>query len=384
MKKLYVYSLVLLAGLFLSVGRVGAVEEPKQDADFEDTPAEVTVSDIEGLNNRINDLAKSARVNVLLQAQYANSGVQSLQPKGFKTATGGASYNDLFLGRRAEVSFSGDLDNKQVAYRVQYDFLGSTSTKAGVATGSQLKDYWVRLSYIPFADIQIGQQRYAQGLEARTSSADLDFADSALVTSAVEDRRDLAIQVQSSKVPLGPLKLEYAVALVQGSGQNTPDNNDNKDLAGRIGLTYGEADWKVFVGASGYDGWESTVAAHSGDRNAFGLEGRVNVGGLKLQGEYIQAQLEPGNNYNPSGTALSRPQGWYVSANYRIEDWRPGLRAESYTVDSTVGSANNLNNDVLTAGLDWFHGHDDVRLSVNFEEHFAQYEQVIGQVQVKI
>lgn len=378
MKNLFFLSFVFPTLLFAGFGASWASNTT------DEAEEEVPASNLENLSNQLKQLSQYARVRLLLQTQYVTSGEQVDLAKGFKTPTNGASYNDLFLGRRAEVSFYGDLDDKKVSYCVQYDFLGSTIAKPGVAAGQQLKDGWIRFSYIPCADIQVGQQRYAQGLEARTSSADLDFIDSALVTSAVEDRRDLTVQVSSSLIPLGQVKLEYAAALVQGSGQNTADNNNNKDFAGRIGLTYGQADWKIFVGASGYDGWENTVAAHPGDRNGFDLEGRVNLGGLKLQGEYIHAQLEPGNNYNPFGTVNSHPQGWYASADYRAGDWRPGIRVESYNEDVTRGSTVNFNHDVLTAGLDWFRGKDRIRLTANFEEHFGQYEALIGQAQVNI
>ena len=190
----------------------------------------------------------------------------------------------------------------------------------------------------------------------------------------------------------------HAAALVQGAGQNNLDNNDNKDLAGRIGLTVTDPDWNVYLGASGYSGWETTVVStlFLGARNNFGLEGRINIGGLKLQGEFIQGQLEPGNNFNPwAGTVTdpalltydnknSNPLGWYATASYRWQDWRLGVRVEDYNPDSTVGSKYNVNCDVLTVGLDWFQAKDKFKLSLDAEEHFLQYEALIAQAQVNI
>lgn len=402
MKKPLLLLTALLAGLSLTAVQSWAVEEPKEDPGYEDKPAEVSVSDIEGLSNRINDLAKYARVGVLLQVQSTNSGNQTLLPKGFTAGitppTGVPFYNDLFFGRRAEVNFFGDLNEKKIAYRVQFDPLGSTTAKAGVSGTEQLKDYWVRLSYIPFADLQFGQYKFAQALEGRTSSGELDFNNTALVTTALEARRDLSLQVSGSKIPVGPVQLEYAAALVQGAGQNNRDNNENKDLAGRVGLTVTDPNWTVFLGVSGYYGWETTVTATQflGARNNVGLEGRITAGGFKLQGEFIQGQLEPGNNYNPwGGTVLdpasatfdnktSDPLGGYVAASYRTGDWRFGARGESYNPDSTTGSKFNVANDVLTAGVDWFQAKDKFKFSLNYELHFLQYEAVIAQAQVNI
>jgi hypothetical protein len=399
-KKLYV--LALLAGWIFAGSKIWAAEGVVTAGEDKDAPAAVSVSDIEALSNRINDLAKFAKVSVLLQVQGVNSGNQAILPKGFsagiKPPTGIPFYNDLFLGRRAELSVAGDLAEKRITYRVQYDPLATTTAKAGISNGEQLKDYWVRLSYIPFVDLQYGQYKFAQALEGRTSSGELDFNNTALVTTALEARRDLAFQISGSKIPLGSVNLEYAAALVQGAGQNNLDNNDNKDLAGRVGLTVTDPDWNIYLGASGYSGWETTVPStlFLGARNNIGLEARVNIEGFKLQGEFIQGQLEPGNNYNPwAGTVTnpalltydnknSNPLGWYATASYRWQDWRLGARVEGYNPDSTVGSKYNVNNDVLTVGLDWFQGKDKFKLSLNAEEHFLQYEALTVQAQVNI
>jgi hypothetical protein len=404
MKKSFFWFWILLAGLSLTTARVGAVEEPKQDPDYEDKPAEVSVADLENLSNRISDLAKYAKVGVLLQVQYTTAGGNTRLPKGFSapikaSTVTGQNYFDLFAGKRAELSLFGDLAEKKIAYRVQYDPLGSATAKAGVSSSEQLKDYWIKASYINFVDVQFGQFKYAQALEGRSPSGELDFANTALVTTALEARRDLSFQVSGSKIPVGPIQLEYAAAIVQGSGQNNVDNNENKDAAARVGITLTDPDFNIYLGGSAYLGTEaypgpvSVVAAilqAPWDRNNTGLEARVNIGKLKLQGEYIQGQLEPGNNYSPwSGLTvpnakLSNPQGWYVTASYRLEDWRFGIRGESYNADTTQGSNFNWNNDVLTAGVDWFQGKDKFKLSLNFEGHFGQYEALIGQAQVNI
>ncbi|HEY5039264.1 MAG TPA: hypothetical protein VIJ93_09360, partial [bacterium] len=83
MKKLLFLLIALVLGLPLTAVKVSAAEEPREDSDYEDKPAEISVSDIEGLSNRINDLAKFAKVSVLLQVQYLNSGFNSAVGKGF-------------------------------------------------------------------------------------------------------------------------------------------------------------------------------------------------------------------------------------------------------------------------------------------------------------
>jgi len=349
MKKSLFLLIALLLGLPLAAVKVWADEERNN----------VTVPDSEALSDRIEALEKNSpvKIGVLLQVQYLHNSISSL--------TG--NY-DQFIGKRAEIKFSGDLKPEKISFTLVYDPL-QTPTK-------QLKDYYGKISYIPYADFQFGQGKYPQGLEGRTPSGDLDFVNRALVSTAFGDKRDLFFQVSGTGLPEGGVKNDYALALVQGAGQNTPENNADKDLAGRSGWQWDD----LWVGLSGYLGWEPT-----GVRDNYGLEGRWSYKGLKLQGEYLQGQLEPGNGGNPIPAVNklpSNPRGYYLSANYRLEDWRLGARWESYNSDSTVGSVYDVNNDVLTLGVDWFQSKDRFRVYVDFEEHYKQYEAVLTQVEV--
>jgi hypothetical protein len=60
MKKLLVWLLAVLASLSLAGSRVWADDEPKQDPSYSDTPAAVSVSDIEALKNRLSALESGA------------------------------------------------------------------------------------------------------------------------------------------------------------------------------------------------------------------------------------------------------------------------------------------------------------------------------------
>ena len=383
MKKTFVYVSVLLAGFFLTIGRVWA----------EDEPPTITVSDLEALSDKLSDLSQYAKIGLLLQAQYIDAGYNSLVGKGFaspirlSTVTG-LTLNDLFLGRRAEISLFGDLTPKKISYLLKFDPLATTAAKAGISNGEQVKDFYAKVSAVQYFEILFGQTKYPQGLEGRQPTGDLDFVNRALVVTALNDRRDLTLQVSGSKIPLGPLNLEYAAALVQGAGQNAQDNNNAKDVAGRMG--FGVAGTGLWLGTSGYSGWETTVSNYSGPRSFIGLEGRWTYRSFNLQGELLQGQLEPGNNYNPwdgtkaSTAFVSNPQGFYLLASYRLNDFRLGVRGESYNQDSTAGSKYNVRNDVLTVGLDWFQAHDKFRIYLDFEEHFLQYEAVLAQVEIYI
>jgi hypothetical protein len=114
MKKLLFLLIALLLGLQLTSVGVWAEDE---------APA-ITVSDLETLSNRLNDLEKNSPIKIgfLIQTQYVHDSVSSL--------TG--NY-DQFLGKRAEIKISGELKPEKISFALVYDPLQ--------AANKQLKDY---------------------------------------------------------------------------------------------------------------------------------------------------------------------------------------------------------------------------------------------------
>lgn len=47
------------------------------------------------------------------------------------------------------------------------------------------------------------------------------------MTGTFGDKRDIGVQAGSTKIELRDFRLEYAVGVFNGSGPNTPENNDN-------------------------------------------------------------------------------------------------------------------------------------------------------------
>ncbi|MBI5631310.1 MAG: hypothetical protein HY921_10565 [Elusimicrobia bacterium] len=150
-----------------------------------------------------------------------------LQVKAFHDETPGV--NDAFKGRRAEVKLSGDIVADRISCGLMVDpFLA----------GSITKDGFIVLSYVPYADVQFGQYKFPQSLEGRWSSGDLDFIERSVVTGTFGDKRDFGAQVGSTKIKLRDFRFEYGVGLFNGSGQNTAENNESKDVAGRVGMEW--------------------------------------------------------------------------------------------------------------------------------------------------
>lgn len=212
-----------------------------------------------------------------------------LQIKAFHDETAGVS--SAFKGRRAEVKLSGSILPDRVSYAVMVDpFL----------TGNITKDANITFSYIPHADIQFGQFKYPQSLEGRWSSGDLDFIERAVVSGTFGDKRDLGVQVADTKFKWKEVRIEYGVGVFNGAGQSAAENNEDKDIAGRLG-----AEWHgLWAGASGYSGRQPL-----GYRNRFGGELRYILGGAKIQAEYLTGKTER------AAKSPARQQGYYVLAN---------------------------------------------------------------------
>jgi hypothetical protein len=424
MKKLFVYLLVLLAGLSLTASRVLADDAPKPDATVQDTPTAVSVSDLEELNNRISALEKtgssSFKVTGLLQFWYTHD--------SYGLATNASTYSssknqwDAFSFRRGELGLTANVGNdpkltfalKLDPTQTSFNGLGGTNgslldysggspavtitgtgldqngkavtlTPTAVNPFSIVKDFYGKIAYSPYATFIFGQNKFAQDLEGRWATNDLDFNNYSNLATAFGNKRDIGVQLAGAGIPLGPIDGEYVFSVIQGSGQSTADNNVDKDFAERVGFTY---DKNLYIGGSTYSGWEP-----NGKRWDLGLEGRWTYNGFKLQGEFINGHVNTLDNNAannsvwtaftslPAVPALAHfalptgqlvPAGYYILASYRLEDFRLGVRWDGYNFNQWPDISSKSGNDefdTITLGLDWFQDKDAFKLTLNWEDH---------------
>ena len=419
MKKLFVYLLILLAGLSLTNARVWAdssvsidtpkeAEEPKQDSDFKDSPAAVSVSDLEALNNRISAIEKSnVKVSALLQFWYTHDSYATYTPANIHDYNSAKNQWDGFSFKRGEISVSSDIGSspkviwlaKLDPTQASFNGLGLTAPTTLIYPGSAVgaasvgninpftivKDLYIKVAYSPFAALIVGQNKFAQELEGRWASNDADFNNLSNLSNSFGNKRDIGVQLAGTGIPFGdlPLQGEYVLSVIQGSGQSTADNNVDKDLAGRVGFTF---DKNLFLGASGYDGWEV-----NGSRWDIGAEGRWIYNGFKLQAEFITGNLNTNDNsaannsvWTPSIASVPttkkflalptvprqiNPTAYYLTASYRYQDLRLGARWDGYNFNQWKGSTLDQELDTLTVGLDFFQNKDSLKFSANFEDH---------------
>jgi len=113
---------------------------------------------------------------------------------------------------------------KYFQYRIQVETASSTI----------LRDAYLNLTYLPQANVQVGQYKVPFSYESLLTKRYLDLVErSAVVLSTVNPARDIGFMLHGK---LGGGLLAYQLAVLNGSSQNRADTNSAKDLAARFVL----------------------------------------------------------------------------------------------------------------------------------------------------
>ncbi|HLX62098.1 MAG TPA: porin [Planctomycetota bacterium] len=228
-----------------------------------------------------------------------------------------------------------------------------------------LQDAYINIhGILPHHDVTIGQFKPPAGEEGVRSSANLDFCERAMVTY-LNDFRDLGVQVHGTwwedcDTKIG--RLQYWAGVFDGAGnyfdtagdfQNRSDDNDSKDLAGKLMVRPIWTDCllgRLELGVWGEYGRHGESGDHStdGSNPVPGLDRlRTNayrwgawamykpmgcLRGLWMRGEYgaVRDRTAPftvnafGLGSGPDGEQASpnpfRREGWYASTGYKLTD----------------------------------------------------------------
>lgn len=118
-----------------------------------------------------------------------------------------------------------------------------------------LRDAFLSLKFIPHHELRLGQQKTQFGYENSESSTRLYTVNRAELSDNLSrgvNLRDLGVGL-IGKWPLGGgFRFEDAITVVNGAGLNVQnDNNNRKNIFGRIGLRYKKADLMARLGVSG-------------------------------------------------------------------------------------------------------------------------------------
>jgi hypothetical protein len=164
-------------------------------------------------------------------------------------------------------------------------------------------------------------------------------------------------------------RFRYQLAVVNGTGSERSDLNQEKDIVARAAYAMGP----VTLGASLYEGTElvATAANAAGlefdkKRQGLDLQWATPVEGLTLRGEYISGSQAPAPN--SLRTQSHDVEGWYAYAIQKIgERHRLVARLDAYDADTEIGG-----NAVRTLGgayiFQWDR-HNKVTVAYEMPEH---------------
>ncbi len=240
-------------------------------------------------------------------------------------------YYDGFSIKRARLDLQGHFSS-QWDYRLLFDFVGQSGANGTAPTGGQLiSPFLVEafMIYKPFTwlNIKAGQMIVAFSEENMTQDRNLDMIERPQVVNALVGRkgdaanglvdsignqngRDIGIQAVGSLVKLQDrYLLDYFFQVLDGAGINTLDNNQSKDLDGRLIFHPLKA---LSIGGSYYNGYDRFTSNLNKDqkRVRWGTEVVLNEDIWSVKGEYIKGQE---GNHDPT-----THDGWFGQAAWYV------------------------------------------------------------------
>ncbi|HEV3222046.1 MAG TPA: porin [Puia sp.] len=253
------------------------------------------------------------------------SGYTQIRYQNFQEPT----KNNGFNVPRARLDFQGDFSTKW-NYRLLIDFVGASAANGTAPTGGalvspELLDAFIAYKPVDFLKITAGQFLLPFSQENLTPDRSLETIDRSQVVSALMARkgdvsnglvdsignqngRDIGLMINGSLIKTNNhYLLDYYLFLVNGAGINTLDNNQYKDIGGRVVLH----PYKIIdIGASYYNGFDKFTSSPTinQERIRLGTEFAVNYNQFSVKGEWIQGK--------EGDTNRIVHQGWYIQGSY--------------------------------------------------------------------
>jgi phosphate-selective porin len=207
---------------------------------------------------------------------------------------------DTFRIRRMRFGLGGDLAPK-IAWAFSVEVTGTP----------HLRDAYITLRLADAAHVRIGQFYQPFSLDRLTSTSRSELIERAPVTDRIALTRDPGVMVFNAKPFFG--WLSYSLDLSNGTGMNVIDNNDAKDVTGRLVVT-----------PPGLEGFGFGVNASTGEqpdgtRTRAGVDASFDRRNFKVVVEGLREVSD--------GTGPDR-DGFYVLGVYRFhpKQVRPHFR----------------------------------------------------------
>ncbi|MCK5595004.1 porin [bacterium] len=193
--------------------------------------------------------------------------------------------------------------------------------------GSNLRDIWMQYTGLPFA-ITAGQFEvpFREGQDTIEESE---------VVDSITPERDIGVAIRGD---IMDERITCALGVFNGNGINTTDDNDQKDIIGRVVVSPFKGSGGILdglsIGISAQGGRQpdetSDGITYGGDRTRIGgllkYEGSIADKGFKLQSEYIQQKRDRDDQ-----KADITSDGWYAQATYELTPkWLSVYKYEMY------------------------------------------------------
>ena len=275
-----------------------------------------------------------------------------------------------FKFRRARVGVRG-----RVFEDWTYYFMLETSPFIGGVGSAYLMDAFVTWDKYNWARLSVGSYKQPFGREVQTACNSLITIDRAIVSDQlVVPQRDYGISIWGGNVNT---RLNYAFALMNGSGLNRVDNNNKKDIVGRV--TYKVFDFMTIGGSFRY-GYPK-LNNNDDSRTTYGGEVLFDINNLHIQGEYIhdEGAFDPGADTGCGSEPLAlgeKRDGAYGMIWYDTKwNLQPVFKYEFFDQDLDLKDVPYRYSERMTIGLNYYFN-KAVRLQVNYQ---ANIETVINE-----
>ena len=279
---------------------------------------------------------------------------------------------DGFDIRRARLDLQGKI-SPYFSYKLLTDFAGSP----------KILEAYAEINITNYLNITIGEAKIPFSFENLMSDSKLEIPDRSQVVEALTSRstdvignqngRDLGVQAGGSFWKYkNRFLVDYKIGLFNGAGINVSDNNNNKDLSGRLAAHPVKG---LGIGGSFYSGtafYGTTAANHV--RNRTGIELNYESKDLFVRSEFIDGK----------DGAIKR-QGWYAETGYFIIPSRVQLTLRYDTYDPNTAISNNASTNYVIGGSYHFNNWSKIQAAFTLVKKEASTKTYnIGVIQYQI
>jgi len=248
--------------------------------------------------------------------------------------------NDEFSLKRTRIGLSGKvIDN--VSFKIEFDALKGKDNDL-------LTDAWIKMSYLPQFNITVGQFKLPFSEEYNISSSALDTIERSLPVNNLATEYDKGIMIDGNFIGG---KIYYGVSLTNGTGGNKSDDNDNKDVTGRIVFAPWEGSENVASGLKfgyGYQSGKQGTGANEKDRTRNDFMLKYQYKNLRMLAEYIGQEEK--------NTSTTKKNGYFVQCAYNVplnngKSIEPVVKYEVYDPNTKVSKNTQT---IFTAGFNLY------------------------------